>query len=206
MTIEAPFLQVSIAPNSSPIDAGIATLPAHAGQFVLRLGRSLQGDLTAHGVKQQPRMIPNGLSVPFSQCAPVLSCLDLSFLTLPAGALSCISQYCPQLRQLSLAESTVPDLEEGLTSLANECKWLCGIDLYFVADFLSSCLTVWKPLVCVRSLKYLQVDGSAFMKIVDKTEWMKEGIVRGPRYCLCQVRTIYRCRDVARSKDSNSSA
>ena len=90
LTIEAPFLQVSIAPNSSsPIDAGIATLPAHAGQFVLHLGRSLQGDLTARGVKQQPRMIPNGLSVPFSQCAPVLSCIDFSFLTLPARALSC---------------------------------------------------------------------------------------------------------------------
>ena len=191
LTIEVPFLQVNVGPNSSPVDAGIATLPAHAGQFVLRLGRSLQGDLTARCVEQQPIMVPDSLPVPFSQCAPVLSCLDLSFLTLPVGALSCISQHCPQLRQLRLAQSSIPDLENGLNSLANECKWLCGIDLFCVADFPYSCLTVWKPISRVHSLKYLHVDGSVFMEI-DKTEARKDkqGITSGPRFRLSHIPTI----------------
>ena len=120
-------------------------------------------------MEQQLIMIPGGLSVPFSQCAPVLP-----FLTLPARALSCISQHCPQLRrQLRLAQSSILDLEDGLNSLANECKWLCGIDIFCVAEFPYSCLTVWKPIIDrVRSLKYLHVDGSIFIEI-DKTEARK---------------------------------
>ena len=200
LTIEAPFLQVNVGPRASPMDApAVSTLPAHAGLFVVRLGRSPQGELTACVEQQlQPTMIPDCLSVPFSQCAPVLSCLDLSFLTLPAGALSCISQHCPLLRQLSLAESIIPDLEDGLNSLADECKWLSGIDLYFDAEFPYSRLTVWKPIGRVHSLRYLHVDGSVFMEISENRE---SDITSGPRYRVSRVPTVNVevCREVMKT-------
>ena len=175
LTIEAPHLHINLGPNVTPLRAACSTLPAPIGNLSLFLGQSTQGHLVGKAFTQlrQPQL-PEELTVPFSQCSPILSYLDLSSATLPVGALQYLSQHCLQLQELLLVHSVVPDLVEGLASLAVGCKQLCGISLNGVSMDLPvgvqpPNLSLWEALCGMPSLTHICVSAAALMPSIRET-------------------------------------
>ena len=156
-SIEPPYLQINMGPKTSPLDAAVSSLPADIGKFQVLLGRSRRNELTGHAVNIS--YDSEELSVSFSQCGPVLSYLDLSHASLQPGAVTHLSHHCPQLLELVLACAQVPDLVEGLYSLAEHCKWLCGINLRSIDTIVDNMQSFWEAIYHFRSLKYLCLDG-----------------------------------------------
>ena len=163
-SIEPPYLQINLGPKTSPLDAAVSSLPADVGKFQVLLGRSRKNQMVARAINKSHSLhVPEELSVSFSQCGPVLSYLNLSYTSLQPGALTYLSQHCPQLLELVVAHAQVPDLVEGLYSLAEGCKWLCGINLRSIDTTVDNIQSFWEAIYHLRSLKYLCLDGCMLM-------------------------------------------